>query len=120
MRRRRRDVLLGATAAAISAQTLPAPAIAQGAKEPAPVTSWTENMIPYQVSADPRIKIRRFSDEPVREFGRLSKEIVAEIAAKDPLTRKVADSSMAFLAGVMDWGELSETGYRNTRRLALA
>ena len=29
-------------------------------------------------------------------------------------------SVMAFLAGVMDWGELSETGYRDTRRLALA
>jgi len=26
---------------------------------------------------------------------------------------------MGFLAGVMDWGELSETGYRDTRRLAL-
>jgi len=26
---------------------------------------------------------------------------------------------MAFLAGAMDWGELSETGYRDTRRLAL-
>jgi TRAP-type mannitol/chloroaromatic compound transport system substrate-binding protein len=70
--------------------------------------------------ADPRIKIRRFSDVLIKEFGRLSKEIVAEIAAKDPLTRKVADSYMAFLKGVMDWGELSETGYRDARRLALA
>jgi len=41
-------------------------------------------------------------------------------AAKDPLTRKVYDSYMTFLAGVMDWGELSETGYRDTRRLALS
>jgi TRAP-type mannitol/chloroaromatic compound transport system substrate-binding protein len=69
--------------------------------------------------ADPRIKLRRFNDDLIREFGRLSKEVVAEIAAKDPLTRKVYDSYMAFLAGVMDWGELSETGYRDTRRLAL-
>jgi TRAP-type mannitol/chloroaromatic compound transport system substrate-binding protein len=70
--------------------------------------------------ADPRIKILRFNDALIREFGRLSKEVIAEIAAKDPLTRKVADSYMAFLKGVMDWGELSETGYRNTRRLALS
>jgi TRAP-type mannitol/chloroaromatic compound transport system substrate-binding protein len=69
--------------------------------------------------ADKRIKILRFNDDLIKEFGRLSKEIIAEIAAKDPLTRKVADSYMAFLAGVMDWGELSETGYRDTRRLAL-
>jgi TRAP-type mannitol/chloroaromatic compound transport system substrate-binding protein len=70
--------------------------------------------------ADPRIKILRFNDALIREFGRLSKEVVAEIGAKDPLTRKVHDSYMAFLAGVMDWGELSETGYRDTRRMALA
>jgi TRAP-type mannitol/chloroaromatic compound transport system substrate-binding protein len=70
--------------------------------------------------ANPRIKIRRFNDELIKTFGRLSKEVVAEIGAKDPLTRKVYESYMAFLAGVMDWGELSETGYRDTRRLALA
>jgi TRAP-type mannitol/chloroaromatic compound transport system substrate-binding protein len=70
--------------------------------------------------ADKRIKILRFSDELIKTFGKLSKEVVADTAAKDPLTRKVYDSYMAFLAGVMDWGELSETGYRDTRRLALA
>jgi TRAP-type mannitol/chloroaromatic compound transport system substrate-binding protein len=70
--------------------------------------------------ANERIKIRRFSDQLIKTFGKLSKEVLADIAAKDPQTRKVYDSYMAFLAGVMDWGELSETGYRDTRRLALA
>jgi TRAP-type mannitol/chloroaromatic compound transport system substrate-binding protein len=69
--------------------------------------------------ADPRIKIVRFNDDLIRAFGRISKEVLADTAARDPLTRKVYDSYMAFLAGVMDWGELSETGYRDTRRLAL-
>jgi TRAP-type mannitol/chloroaromatic compound transport system substrate-binding protein len=69
--------------------------------------------------ADNRIKIRRFDDGLIKVFGKLSKEVLADTAAKDPLTRKVYDSYMAFLAGVMDWGELSETGYRDTRRLAL-
>lgn len=67
-----------------------------------------------------RIKIRRFSDELIRIFGKLSEEVLADTAAKDPVTRKVYDSYMAFLAGVMDWGELSETGYCDTRRLALS
>jgi TRAP-type mannitol/chloroaromatic compound transport system substrate-binding protein len=70
--------------------------------------------------ADPRIKILRFNDALIKDFGKLSKEVLADTAAKDPLTRKVYDSYMAFLRGVMDWGELSETGYRDTRRLALA
>jgi TRAP-type mannitol/chloroaromatic compound transport system substrate-binding protein len=68
--------------------------------------------------ADERIKLRRFSDELIKTFGKLSKEVLADTAANDPLTRKVCDSYIAFLAGVMDWGELSETGYRDTRRLA--
>jgi len=69
--------------------------------------------------ADARIKVRRFSNELIKTFGKLSKEVLADTAAKDRLTRKVYDSFMAFRAGVMDWGELSETGYRDTRRLAL-
>ena len=69
--------------------------------------------------ADPLIRILRFNGDLIKTFGRLSKEVLADTAAKDPLTRKVYDSYMAFLGGVMDWGELSETGYRDTRRLAL-
>jgi TRAP-type mannitol/chloroaromatic compound transport system substrate-binding protein len=68
---------------------------------------------------DKRIKIRRFNDDLIGVFGKLSRQVLADTAAKDPLTRKVYDSYIAFLAGVMDWGELSETGYRDTRRLAL-
>jgi TRAP-type mannitol/chloroaromatic compound transport system substrate-binding protein len=69
---------------------------------------------------DKRIKMLRFSADLIKTFGKLSKEVLADTAAKEPLARKVYDSYMAFLVGVMDWGELSETGYRNTRRLALA
>jgi TRAP-type mannitol/chloroaromatic compound transport system substrate-binding protein len=54
---------------------------------------------------DKRIKILRFNDELIKVFGKLSKEVLADVAAKDdPLTRKVYDSYMAFLAGIMDWG----------------
>ena len=70
--------------------------------------------------ADERIKILRFSDDLIKTFGKLSKEVLADTAAKDPLTRKVYDSYMAFVAGMIDWTELSERGYLDTRRLALA
>jgi TRAP-type mannitol/chloroaromatic compound transport system substrate-binding protein len=56
-----------------------------------------------QLRADERIKIRRFNDELIMTFGKLSKEVLADTATKDPLTRKVYDSYMAFLAGIMDW-----------------
>jgi TRAP-type mannitol/chloroaromatic compound transport system substrate-binding protein len=72
-----------------------------------------------KLRAGQRIKFRRFSDDLIKTFGRLSKEVLADAAGKDPLTRKVHDSFVTFRAGIMDWGELSETGYRDTRRLAL-
>lgn len=55
-----------------------------------------------------RIKMLRFSDDLIKTFGKLSKEVLADTAAKDPLTRRVYDSYMTFLARVMDWGELPE------------
>ena len=72
-----------------------------------------------QLRAESRVKILRFNDGLIKVFGKLSKEVLADTAAKDPLTRKVYNSYMAFLAGMMDWMELSERGYLDTRRLAL-
>jgi TRAP-type mannitol/chloroaromatic compound transport system substrate-binding protein len=66
-----------------------------------------------------RVKIVRFSDELIRTFGKLSKEVLADTAARDPLTRKVYNSYMGFLGGMMDWTELSGRGYLDARRLAL-
>jgi TRAP-type mannitol/chloroaromatic compound transport system substrate-binding protein len=50
--------------------------------------------------ADKRIKILRFSDELIRVFGNLSKEVLADTAAKDPLTRKVHDSYMSLASWI--------------------
>jgi TRAP-type mannitol/chloroaromatic compound transport system substrate-binding protein len=80
----------------------------------------TENVRALKaLRTNPRIKVTRFNDQLIKVFGKLSKEVLADVAAKDPATHKVYVSYMGFLAGVMDWGELSETGYRDTRRLAL-
>src|SRR5713226_8765050 len=52
MKTRRRDMLLGATAAVAAAGSLPAPAIAQGIKEFEMVTSWPANSVGLQTSAE--------------------------------------------------------------------
>src|SRR6266851_3405149 len=52
MKTRRRDMLLGATAAVAAAGSLPAPAIAQGIKEFKMVTSWPANSVGLQTSAE--------------------------------------------------------------------
>ena len=66
---------------------------------------------------DKRIRIERFNGELIRTFGRISKEVLADVAAKDPLTRKVHDSYMAFRAEMLDWTEVSERAYLDARRL---
>jgi TRAP-type mannitol/chloroaromatic compound transport system substrate-binding protein len=67
-----------------------------------------------------RVKILRFSDELIRIFGKLSKEVIADVAKDDPLTRKVSESYNGFLAGIMDWEEQSERAYMDTRHMALS
>ena len=52
MRARRRDLVLGATAAIAAGGSLPAPAIAQGLRELEMVTSWPANSPGMQTSAD--------------------------------------------------------------------
>ena len=55
----------------------------------------------------------------LRHLTSSAKELFADTTAKDPPTRKLYDSYLALLAGVVDWVELSETGYGDTRQLAL-
>lgn len=66
------------------------------------------------------VKITRFDDKLLRTFGKLSHDVLADVAAKDPLTRKVYESYMGFLSNVMGWAELADRGYLDARRLALA
>ena len=52
MTRHRRELLLGVTAAAATAGSLPAPSIAQGIRELKMVTDWPENTVGLQTSAE--------------------------------------------------------------------
>ena len=59
MRRRRRDLLLGATAALAVAGALPAPLVAQGKKELTMVTSWPAGSPGWWTSALRLAELRR-------------------------------------------------------------
>ena len=50
----------------------------------------------------------RFSHQLIRTFGKLSKEVLARADAKDLLARRVYDSYVALVAGIMDCGVLSD------------
>jgi len=53
----------------------------------------------------------------LKEIGRVSGEVVAEVGATDPLTQKIYDSYMDFRAKSVGWAEISDQGYYNARSL---
>lgn len=61
------------------------------------------------------VDVRRFPDDVLASLRKTSDEVVAEVAAADPLTQKVYDSYRAFRDNVMAWHDVSERAYYNAR-----
>ena len=63
------------------------------------------------------VELREFSDDIFRAFGEASKQVLEEVAAEDPLTKKVLDHFMDFRKKAMRWTSLSDAGYVRKRAL---
>jgi TRAP-type mannitol/chloroaromatic compound transport system substrate-binding protein len=63
------------------------------------------------------VKILKFNDSLLRTFLALSRDIVAEIGSADELSRKIYASYQEFRASMMDWTDISERAYLNSRSL---
>ncbi len=63
------------------------------------------------------VKILRFDDSLLKAFLTISKDVVAEIGAGDELSKKIYASYQQFLASIMDWSDVSERPFLNSRRL---
>ena len=66
---------------------------------------------------DHGVKLRGFNDEILRAMGKASGEAAAELAAKDPFTRRVYESYMKFREASVAWTDISERAYLNARAL---
>ncbi len=64
------------------------------------------------------VQLRRFPDPVLARLRELSDEVVAEIAGKDPLARKIYESFRAFREQVQGWSDISERAYLNVRSKA--
>ena len=63
------------------------------------------------------VKILKFDDVLLKTFLAVSREVVAEIGSGDELSRKVYASYEQFRASMMDWSDIAERAYLNSRRL---
>jgi len=62
-----------------------------------------------------KVDLRRFPDAVLEKLRALSDDVVAEVAEKDPISKKVYESYKAFRDQVMAWHEVSEKAYLNAR-----
>ena len=61
------------------------------------------------------VEVRRLPDDVIEEFKRLSLEVTEEIIDDDPLSQRIYESYQAYYEGVVDFHEISEKAYINTR-----
>jgi TRAP-type mannitol/chloroaromatic compound transport system substrate-binding protein len=64
------------------------------------------------------VKILKFDDSLLKVFMTISKEVVADAGSGDDLSRKIYESYEQFRASIMDWGDIAERAFLNSRRLA--
>jgi TRAP-type mannitol/chloroaromatic compound transport system substrate-binding protein len=63
------------------------------------------------------VKILKFDDSLLKAFLTTSNEVVAELGAGSELSKKIYASYQQFRASIMDWSDVSERAYLNSRRL---
>ena len=64
-----------------------------------------------------KVDLRRFPEDVLKKLKTLSDEVIAEVAAKDPMSQKVYDSFRAFRDKVIAWHDVSEKAFLDARGL---
>ena len=64
------------------------------------------------------VKILKFDDSLLKAFLAISKDVVAEIGSGDELSKKIYASYQQFRASIMDWSDIAERAFLNSRALA--
>jgi TRAP-type mannitol/chloroaromatic compound transport system substrate-binding protein len=71
-----------------------------------------------KLRAEGAVRFLKFDDSVLRAFLATSKDVVAEAGSGDELSRKIYQSYVQFRASIMDWSDIAERAYLNSRRLA--
>jgi TRAP-type mannitol/chloroaromatic compound transport system substrate-binding protein len=67
---------------------------------------------------DGRVRILKFDDSLLKVFLATSNDVVAEMGATDELSKNIYESYQQFRASIMDWSDIAERAFLNSRRLA--
>jgi TRAP-type mannitol/chloroaromatic compound transport system substrate-binding protein len=72
----------------------------------------------HTLVSEHKVDLRRFPDEVLARLKALSDEVVAEVAAKDAMSKKVFESFRKFRDQVKAWHDISERAYLNARGMS--
>jgi TRAP-type mannitol/chloroaromatic compound transport system substrate-binding protein len=64
------------------------------------------------------VNILKFDDSLLKAFLAVTKDVVAEIGSGDEVSKKIYESYQQFRASIMDWSDVAERAFLNSRRLA--
>jgi TRAP-type mannitol/chloroaromatic compound transport system substrate-binding protein len=64
-----------------------------------------------------KVQLRRFPNAVLGRLGKISQEVVAALAATDPMAQKVYQSFHAFRKHAIEWGQIGEEAYSLARSL---
>jgi TRAP-type mannitol/chloroaromatic compound transport system substrate-binding protein len=64
------------------------------------------------------VRILKFDHSMLKAFHKISKDVVAAAGSGDDIARKVYRSYQQFRALIVDWSDISERAYLNSRGLA--
>ena len=77
----------------------------------------SNNTALHTLTHEHKVQVRPLPDEVLKKLHKLSNEVVADIAAKDAMSKKVYDSFIKFKDQVTPWANISERAYLNARAL---
>lgn len=64
-----------------------------------------------------KVELRQFPDAVLKALKKLAKEVLEEMAASDPVSRKVYDSFLEFQENIYEWNKLTEEPYQRMKYL---
>ncbi len=78
----------------------------------------TQNSLALQKMKDQGVDIRSFDNQLLTSLSAVADELLVEISASDPLTKRIHDSFIEFRNTVMKWSDISDLAFMNARRAA--
>ncbi|MDG4719629.1 MULTISPECIES: TRAP transporter substrate-binding protein [Thalassospira] len=66
------------------------------------------------------VQLKRLSDDTIKGLGKLTGEVLSDVAARDPLAKEVFDSLIKFRTQSVAWSKISEGGFMEARAMDYA